>query len=298
MGRLHQIRRSAPVVGLAQFTKARLRTAGELTADRRCDPDFLIIGTKRGGTTSLYKYFLEHPAMLSTFPRPARVKGTYYFDEEYARGEDWYRSHFPLHATRTAAEQIRGHRMVSGEASPYYLYHPLAAGRASTTVPDVRIVALLRNPAERAFSHYKERRANDTEPIDTFDAALDAETERLDGEEQRLMSDPTATSAAHRHHSYVDQGRYIVGLRRWWEAFGRDAVLVERSEDFYADPQGTFDRICDHVGIIRHPLANPAVFNAQRSSPLDDQVRSRLEADLTPSVRELEDELGRSMDWF
>ncbi len=221
MGRMHQIRRSDPVVALAQWTKARLRTAGELSADRRCRPDFLVIGTKRGGTTSLYKYLLAHPAVLSTFPRPARVKGTYYFDEEFSRGDDWYFSHFPLRTTRSIAEALRRHRVVSGEASPYYLYHPLAAQRAASTVPGARVIALVRNPVDRAFSNYKERRANGVEPLDSFGAALDAEAERLAGEEERLIADPTATSTAHRHHSYVDQGRYVTGLRRWWDAFGQ-----------------------------------------------------------------------------
>jgi hypothetical protein len=121
------------------------------------------------------------PGILATFPRAEQIKGTYFFDEGWHRGERWYRSHFPTDRVRSKAAQRLGYEPIAFEASPYYLFHPHAPDRARQVVPDALVVAVLRDPVERAFSHYKERR-NHTEQL-TFAEALAAEPERTDGEE-------------------------------------------------------------------------------------------------------------------
>lgn len=275
--------------------KRTVRAYGVATAPWRIHPDFLIIGAKRGGTTSLWRYLAEHPDVMRLFPRPEKIKGVYHFDEQYERGDRWYRSHFPLGATRERRERD-GRRVIAGEASPYYLYHPLAPIRAAADVPEARILVALRDPVERAYSHWKERRSNDGDPLE-FEAALDAEAERLAGEEARLLADPRAVSVAHRHWSYVDQGRYSPMLTRWFEAFGRDRVHVEISEEMYAAPQETFDRVTAHLGIAAHRLVDPSVHNAEPSPDLDPRLRSRLAEVLAPDIRATEQVLGRSLPW-
>lgn len=297
MGIAHKIRRSTPVVSLAQHTKQVLRSYGTATSGLRCEPNFLIIGAKRGGTTSLYKYLMEHPSMLSTFPRPARVKGTYFFDENFDRGLEWYFSHFAFRTTVSAATRRLGQQAFTGEASPYYLFHPLAAQRAAAVIPATKVIALLRNPIDRADSHFRERRANNTEPIADFAEALRAEPERLHGEDQKILEDPSYRSVAHRHMSYAAQSEYDVAIQRWFDAFGRDNVLVERSEDLYAEPQAVFDRVCSHIGVDTATLADPRVFNAQPKSKLPAETIAFLAERLQPSVDRLEELLGHSMRW-
>ena len=79
-----------------ESAKRLLRTYGELTAGLRRGPDFVIIGAKRGGSTSLYNYMLEHPSIAPLFPARQHIKGPHYYDTRYARGLTWYRSHFPI----------------------------------------------------------------------------------------------------------------------------------------------------------------------------------------------------------
>jgi len=288
-------RRSAVERGARRVAKRAVRTYGVATAPWRVHPDFLLIGAKRGGTTSLWRYLTEHPDVLGLFPRPERIKGVYYFDEQYGRGDRWYRSHFPLRATRARRSAV-GRRAVVGEATPYYLYHPLAPRRAAADVPEARVLVVLRDPVERAYSHWKERRSNDGDPLD-FAAALEAEPIRLAGEEARLVADPHAVSVAHRHWSYVDQGRYAPMLERWFAAFGRDGVHVEISEEMYAAPQATFDRVTDHLGLARHELADPVAHNAEPSPDLDPELRAHLAGLLEPDIRATEAVLGRSLPW-
>lgn len=276
--------------------KRALRGVGMATGDLRPVPDFIIIGSKRGGTTSLWKYLNEHPGVLTLFPRPENIKGLYYFDENYGRGKRWYRSHFPTSATRALTARRLGHPVVAGEATPYYLYHPLAPARAKALAPDALIVAVLRDPVERAFSHYKERRTNGTEPL-SFAAAIDAEPARLAGEEERILADPTYVSFAHRHASYVDQGRYAPMLERWFAVYGRDRVVVAPSEEMYADPQPFVDGIVDRLGLPRRPLEHPEPYNAEPDRSFDPALRARLAGDLAPDIRAVEELLGRSLPW-
>jgi hypothetical protein len=276
--------------------KRALRAVGVATASRRPLPNFLVVGAKRGGTTSFLDWLREHPGVLGLFPRAEQQKGLYFFDERYGLGEDWYRSHFPTDAARLRAARRLGYPPVVGEASPYYLFHPLAAERAHALVPDALVLALLRDPVERAYSHWKERRRNGTEPLDFADA-LEAEAGRLAGEEDRLVSDPTARSFAHRHASYVAQGEYAPMLRRWFAAYGRDRVWVAASEDVFAAPQAALDDVHARLGLPEHRLDAPRALNAEPSPELDPGVRRELRTRLTPSIRATEALLGRTLPW-
>jgi hypothetical protein len=186
--------------------------------------------------------------------------------------------------------------VVAGEASPYYLYHPLAPSRAAATAPDALIIAVLRDPVERAFSHYKERRTNHTEPL-SFEDAIAAEPARLEGEEARMMADPRYVSFAHRHASYVDQGRYAPMLRRWFDAFGRDRVLVAPSEEMYEDPQPFVDGVVERLGLPSRPLEHPEPYNAEPDRGFDPVLRAWLTEQLAPDIAEVEELLGRPMPW-
>ena len=168
--------------------------------------------------------------------------------------------------------------------------------RAHAVVPDAQILVVLRDPVERAYSHYKERCANDTEPL-SFAAAIAAEDDRLAGEEDAHRRRARYVSFFHRHCSYVDQGRYAPMLERWFAAYGRDRVHVEISEEMYADPQATFDRVTDRLGIRRHRLHDTAVHNAEPARDFDAAMRAELVDRLAPDVRATEELLGRELPW-
>jgi hypothetical protein len=288
--------RSSLEVTARGAAKRVVRRYGMATADLRPVPDFLVIGAKRGGTTSLWNYLAEHDGVLPLFPRPERIKGLYFFDEGWSKGERWYRSHFPTTATRALAARRLGHPVVAGEASPYYLYHPLAPARAAAVAPDALVIASLRDPVERAWSHFKERRSNGTEPLD-FPEAIEAEPQRLAGEEARIEKDDGYLSFVHRHMSYVDQGRYAPMLERWFDAYGRDRVMVEISEEMYADPQAAVDRVTDRLQLPRRTLRHPEPYNAEPDRGFDPAVRARLTELLAPDIAAVEDLLGRRVPW-
>jgi hypothetical protein len=178
---------------------------GRATSRWRPLPHFLVLGAQKAGTTALYAYLRWHPAI--TGPSWKEVS---FFDRHWWRGPAWYRGQFPLRS---------GTRLV-GEASPSYLFHPLAPERVGALVPDARLVALLRDPVARAYSHYQHEVALGREPL-SFEDALAAEPERTRGEEARLVADARAFSRAWWDHTYVARGLYAEQLERWLAA-GRD----------------------------------------------------------------------------
>jgi hypothetical protein len=260
-------------------------------------PDFLVIGTKRGGTTSLFNYLLQHPGVLGLFPQNRGKKSTDYFFREQARGEGWYRSHFHTEGYRARRAGRLGYRPVSGEASPYYLWDPRVAPLVHGVAPEVRAIALVRDPVERAWSHYQERVQNGVEPL-SFVEAVAAEPDRMAGELARMATDPGYYSRAHDFYSYRSRGVYLPQLQRWADRFGRERLLVLRSEDMYADVQGAVDEVCEFLGIPPAPLRGTATYNARhRVSAMPAETRAELTAYFAPANAQLEQWLGRQLDW-
>ena len=279
-----------------EAAKRALRRYGQATAALRGGPDFAVIGAKRGGTTSLYNYLLEHPAIQPLFPGRQHIKGPHYFDSEYGRGPAWYRSHFPLrlgdgHLIRPGIRPA-----MAGEASPYYLFHPLAAQRLAQVYPDVRLIVFLRDPVERAYSHFKERTHHGGEWL-TFEQALAAEPERLRGEAERIAAEPGYRSVAHENHSYLAQGRYLDMLPRWFGLFPRDQFFIAASEDFYADPERLVNEVWAFLGLPPAVLRSRKRHNYLPAPDLDPALRQRMEEQLGEHTSGLEELLGRRLPW-
>ncbi|MEH0938286.1 sulfotransferase domain-containing protein [Micromonospora psammae] len=268
---------------------------GERTADRRPLPDFLITGTKRGGTTSLWRYLLEHPLVPRLFPA-WNTKTSHYFEENWGRGETWYRSHFPTERQRRALEKRHGGPVRVGEAAPLYMFHPLVPQRVADLLPDVRLIFLLRDPVERAYSHWKERRTEGREPLD-FAEALAREEERTAGEREKLIADPTYFSEAYDWYTYRARGRYLEHLEPWLARFDAGQLLILPSETLYAEPAATHARVLDFLGLPPHRLATYEAHNHRRSSKMDEGVRAELSEYFAPYNAALSERLGMRFDW-
>jgi hypothetical protein len=228
---------------------ARLRSRRK-TARWRELPDVLIIGGQRCGTSSLYKWLGRHPNVA-----PSLRKEIEYFSIDHARGGDWYRAHFPTTLRRRAAAAM-GRPLVTFEATPDYLFDPRAPGRAQALVPDAKLIALLRDPADRAVSHYHLNVRLGDEPLD-LEGALRSEEDRLTDEWERVAEDPNYRAIPLRRFSYVARGRYAEQLERWLELYPRRQLLVLRSEDLYARPAEVFRRV---LGFLDLPAWEPPEF--------------------------------------
>lgn len=261
---------------------------GRASARSRMLPSFLIAGGQRCGTTSMYRTLAAHPAVL----KAVLHKGVHYFDVDYQRGADWYRGHFPLRRTAQRLSDRLGTRVQTFESSPYYLYHPLAAERIAAELADVRIIVLIRDPVERAYSQYAHELARGFESERDFAIALAREPGRLAGQEQRLRDEPRYQSHSHRHHAYLSRGHYIDHLQRLAELFGRDRLHVVDSELFFTHPEPVYDSVLAFLGLP--DLGYPAFdrHNARPRAPMPAQVRHRLTQHFEPYNARLADWLG------
>jgi hypothetical protein len=282
---------------IVEGAKRAFEQLGEATARWRDLPDFLIIGTKKGGTTSMMSWLIAHPDVMRLVPGFQRRKSPHYFDLHYDRGEAWYRGHFPTSAARTLHARRHGHRPLLGEASPYYMFHPAAAARIHETAPQVRLIALLREPVARAYSNYWDRVATGHEELPSFEEALAAEDARLASVTADSLSPPGAYSYDHDHHAYLARGRYAEQLQPYLDLFGRDRMLVLPAEDMFRTPQGTFDRVQTFLGLRLQPVTLTPRNQRTGYPPIAPETKSRLEEYYRPHNARLCEMLGQDFGW-
>jgi hypothetical protein len=208
-----------------------------------------------------------------------------FFDRHYAHGERWYRAHMPARR-----------RSLVGEASPSYLFHPLAPERVASMLPEARLIALLRNPVDRAFSHYQHEVALGREPL-PFEDAVDGEEERMRGEVERMLREPSYFSHAWWNYTYVARGRYAEQLERWFAHFPRERLLVLFTEELAADTAGTYRRVLDFLGAGAHDLESyPRIFE-RAYEQMPPATRARLERLFEEPNRQLSVLLSRELPW-
>ena len=275
------------------------------TRRARLLPYFLIIGAQRAGTTTLFTYLRQHPDIeppRRADPTIAWPKELHFFDENYWRGTDWYRAFFPLAIARRTA-RLRGHELICGEATPYYLFHPAVPERVAATLPDVRLIVLLRNPVERAYSHYQHMRNTARENL-SFEEAIEAEPDRLAGLEEVLAQERLPITSGgqrphhnHRHRAYVSRGLYADQLERWFAYFPREQFLVLRSEDFLARPAEGFAEVFAFLGVRPWRIAHYRARNIGSYAPISPDLRVRLEERFAEPNARLAEVLGQDFGW-
>ncbi len=280
---------------LSSSSKAAVRAAyvglSSPTARLRLQPNFLVVGAQRCGTTSLFRALEQHQQVV----RPTINKGINYFDINYSRGERWYRAHFPL-ALNTLHRKHEEKTRATFEASGYYLFHPLAGERIAQDLPRVKIVAMLRDPVERAYSAWKHESARGFDHM-SFEEAIAKESQRTAGERERMIADPTYQSFAYRHHSYTARGHYAAQLRRFYDRFPASSIHVVYSEAFFAQPALEFALLTSFLGI------EPAVglsfdqHNARPGGAMPGRTRETLAQVYASEADELEALVGRRPPW-
>lgn len=186
------------------------------------------MGAARSGSTSLYRHLRSHPDVFL----PGR-KELHFFDKHWEQGLDWYRAHYADAAGQAAV----------GDATPTYMYKAAAVGRMAATLPDARLIAILRNPVDRAYSHYWMNRSQWKERL-SFEAALAAEPARLaEGDGRRRRGVPGSCA-------YVDRGRYLHQLQRLCNHYPRHRLLVlVFEEDLRAQPERGYGAVCRFLEI-------------------------------------------------
>lgn len=246
------------------------------TAAFRGRPEFIIVGAAKCGTTSLFKYLAQHPRLAAAHEKEVR-----FFDRRYSRGTRWYQSHF----------SFAWHDHARFEASPSYMFFPGVSTRIAQLIPDARIVVLLRDPVERAWSHFQHNVRRGTRESRTFEVAIEADVEAWHerGFPQRYLPEES-------HYSYFRRGVYVDQIEPYIRQFGDERVLVLRSEDMFEDPQHTVNHVCEFLGVEHFQLSDARARNVG-SSKQAVPLGSELQHLYSPHNKRLYEMLGSPPWW-
>ncbi len=225
-------------------------------------PNFMILGTIKGGTTSLYSYLGQHPDVLFSTP-----KEPVFFEYEYDRGLEYYQ--------QTYFSALRHERAV-GEARVTHLFLPFIPDRILATLPDARLIVILRDPVKRAFSHWWMRRCQGAESLSFKDAVEDnlrrlATGQRFEGEvgAQQWVAGFDPVGFLSKARIYVDAGYYAEQLQNYYARFPREQIRVVFFEDLERDPEGMVRELWSFLGVDpKVPLKGLLPYNQAVPAPL------------------------------
>jgi len=231
-------------------------------------------------------------------PNVIDAKGVHYFDTSYHKDTAWYFAHFASQAERDNHAAKVGHKAVVGEASPYYLFHPGCAERMAKTIPDTKIIVLLRNPVKRAISHHLHMVWEGHESETDIDRALDLESSRLEGIEQRLLAEPSFVSRPHQHYSYLARGHYAAQLERLFTHYDQNNVLVMTTERLVSDSENSLTTIQNFIGLEPDPAIGLEKRNASSKFEPKPETLERLTAEYKDSNQRLSRLVDCEIPWL
>lgn len=247
----------------------------------RLNPSVFIPGAQKGGTTSLYAWLVDHPKVERMVQ-----KETYFFNDNnnYQRGLDWYLNHF----------EKAGEGQVTVDASANYLESAEAPSRIKTTFPKAKAIILLRNPVDRAFSHYRMNVAHGIEQL-SFEEALAKEEERITSGEQRTES--AGHNYAYQKLGYRSKGVYVMQLKYWLHAFDKERLLILDSQELFDDPETNYASVLTFLDLPPH---QPGAFERRqmgKPGEMNASTREELNAFYKPHNSALEQLLNRKFNW-
>jgi len=256
-------------------------------------PHFIILGAQKAGTTSLYHYLADHPQVI-----PPAHKEIHYFDLNSEKGIDWYQMHFAPYFKANASqnENKTSKSSITGEASPYYLFHPRAPQRLASLLPNAKLLILLRNPVDRAYSHYQMAKRYGVENH-SFEKAIEAEPDRLSGVEEQMNRNPLHYDFHHHQHSYLARGEYIKQIRTWQRFFDPAQMMIIRTEDMRTHTPDVLRNVFKFLELDSIEVDCSRHFAESDYPPMDPALRERLIDYFKPFNQDLNDYLALDFNW-
>ncbi len=255
----------------------------KLTTGKGPTPTLLIVGVQKAATTTVSQILKSHALICGSL-----VKEVHYFDLNYSKGPNWYCRFF------------RNSKFckISFEATPYYFYHPLVPGRVHDTNPDMKLIVILRDPVDRAYSHYQMERRRKREPLPKFEQAIAAESSRIDGDTQLLADGSINTSKAHQMYSYLARGEYEAQFQRWFEYFPRDRFLVLEDTSLVNRPEEVCQQIADFLGVDNSFVVPRRKYMEGDYEPMSPDLRARLREYFQRKNPNLSKMIGTEFEWI
>ena len=258
-----------------------------ITSPLRVLPDFFVIGAGRTGTTSLYHYLDQHPSLS---------KSAYdelgFFDVNFHLGLHWYRSLFPSIFTKFRIK-LKTHFFMTYDVTPSYVRRPWIARRMKKLFPDTKLIIVLRNPIDKAQSHYYlSKKFGETRTFEEF-----IEEDINDILEWDIGSKDDYYFATKVENSKLARGFYVEQLPVWFELFSKNQILIISSEDLASNTKNVINNIFQFLNLPKYEIPNIEKVNVSKHSKMNSDTRKRLIAFFKPYNKQLYEFLNYKFDW-
>jgi len=272
----------------------------------RIKPTFIIIGAVRSGTTSLYEYLENHPNVL-----PPIKKETAFFNYAYHENPKWYRMYFPSIYEKIDYHQSYEKFFISGEATPAYLIDPRVPSRISKILPDIKLIILLRNPIDRALSHFHHNVLTGIEKL-SFEQSIKSERDRINSSFEKIKKEQSSYNEnsisyflrmlrfkpeTYFKFSYLHTGHYFEHLKNWFNVFSKEQLMIIKSEDFFDQPKMVFRQVQEFLGLQYFELERYWHAWEIKYPPMDNDLREYLKKYFAPHNQKLYKFLNRDLHW-
>lgn len=264
-----------------------------LTGNFHLLPDFYILGAAKSGTSSLYEYLIQHPFIHSAFTKEPR-----FFDKYFYKGINWYKIQFPTKIQKFIDEKFLKKKFLTGESTVRYLDHPFVPQRIKKITPNAKFIILLRNPIDRAFSHYTMMEHKHKEDL-SFDEAISKESERTREEFAMMEKDENYYSSEYYHHAYLDRGIYYKKIEKWFKVFPKEQFLIIQSEELFKNPNETYQQIIKFLNLPDWKLKNYSIVGPgkYKKQKISNEARKKLTEFFKPHNERLFELLRKKFDW-
>ena len=253
-------------------------------------PDFIVVGAQKAGTSALFNYLVQHSSIIE----PAK-KEVHYFDLYYNKGINWYKHFFPSKTYKKFVKFKTGNA-ITGEATPIYSYLPRCLDRIKKDLPNVKIIFVMRNPIDRAFSHYHMNLRKKRESL-SFEEAIEKEKERLKYEKQNVNKIPSEELYEHYNHSYLERGEYFTQIKKIETLFPKKQILILDSEELKKDTNNQMQYVFKFLGVnSKKDLINPTI-NPSRYGKMEKSTREKLNRYFEPFNKKLYNHLKKDFGW-
>ena len=261
-----------------------------VTNQIRVLPDFVVIGSSKSGTTSLHYYLIQHPSIIAE-------RNVHFFEYIHTNSIEWYRAHFPTKAYKNFKKIIRKEKLIVGEQTATYLFHPLVPKRIHATMPNVKLIVILRNPVDRAYSNYQHQVKEGIEKR-TFEDAIKSELKRIEiskkEPEYKINNDDFNN---HVIFSYLRHGIYVDFIKAWMEFFTKDQFLILPTYELDNNHVKFLKQVFNYLNVPNFKIKSLERQNVGEYKKLDKSTRQFLIDYYRSHNERLFKLLGKKFDW-
>ena len=261
-----------------------------LTGSIRTLPDFIVIGGTRSGGMTLTKYIQEHPSVYVS-------RNVHFFEFIASNNVNWYKRHFPSYIYKKKFLRKNKQKLVVGESTGTYLFHPDIPKRIKNILPNVKLIVMLRNPVVSSYSKYNHYK-NEGLELNSFEDAIKMEIKRIDILKQNnelKSNNPDFNNNVNFH--YLRHGHYAEKLKNWLKVFPRNQIHMVVNDEFNADLDKTVEETFSFLGLPNHKTKNRIKHSVGKYPKLQESTKEFLIDYFKPHNEELYEILGRKLPW-